>query len=150
MVVRHIQKLLELSIRDRILIDVKRFYAHGMLMETARGILPRILDVNTNIVRSFDFYSTHSEEKIRFRNLNHSHGSTANRACCSDRRDLLFQDLTLARKTGERSGGPLLRLRHQPLDFRIGFGAGSENGSETIAFDRKTQNRSSGRVFLHL
>src|SRR5438132_12318592 len=108
MVVRSVQKSLELSVCDRILIDVERFDVHGMLVKTARCDFPGISHVHADVVRSFDFYTAHFEEKVRFRNQDHARGSGATQTCSRDRHDLLFQDLTFVRKTDEPLRGPSL------------------------------------------
>src|SRR6267378_1481455 len=95
MIARGVQKLLELGVRDGILVDVERFDVHRMLVKTARRTFPGILHVYADIVGSFDLYTRHCEEKVRFRNLDHARGSGATRTRSGDRHDLLVQNFTL-------------------------------------------------------
>src|SRR5580692_2610058 len=64
MIVGRVQKLLEFSVCNRVLIDIKRSDVHGVLMKASRGILPRILDIDADIVESLNLDSRNLEKKI--------------------------------------------------------------------------------------
>ena len=66
-----IEKLLELRVGYRILIDPERFDVHGMVVETPRGILPGILHINPDIIEAFDLNPFNAELKISLWNFDH-------------------------------------------------------------------------------
>src|ERR1700678_2021755 len=70
-IVGRIQKLLELIVGHRILIDVKRLHLHGALVKTPRRIPPGILYVNPNIIEALNLDSGDLKKEIVLRVFNH-------------------------------------------------------------------------------
>ena len=67
MIVGGVEKLLELRVGDRILVDVERLDLQRVFVKAARRIFPRILHIDADIVESFDFDSRDLEEKVALR-----------------------------------------------------------------------------------
>src|SRR6266478_2442040 len=72
MIVRGVHKLLELRVGYRIFVDPKCFQLHPVLMIAARRIFPGILNVHSDIVRTFDLDAADLEKEIARRNLYHA------------------------------------------------------------------------------
>jgi len=75
MVMRGVEELLELRIRDGHAVDVIGVEMQAVQMRAAWGSFPWILDVNTGIVAAFDFYAADGEVEVAFGNSQHARGS---------------------------------------------------------------------------
>src|SRR5580692_12469963 len=50
-----VNELLEISVSNRVLVDVERSHMHGMLMKAAWRVFPRILHIHPSVIEPFNF-----------------------------------------------------------------------------------------------
>jgi len=74
-IVRGVEKLLELRIGDGRTVDVIGVEMQAMKMRAAGGIFPGILDVDAGIVATFNFDAADGKIEIAFGDFNHAGGS---------------------------------------------------------------------------
>src|SRR5581483_6719281 len=138
-VMRRVEKLLELRVRDRILVDIERRSLHDVLMIAARRVLPWILHVDARIVTAFDLGAAHAKIKSSARNADHAARRFGSGSGGFDGHDLLRQDCGLMRERNQRLGRDLCHALHQRLDLRTGFTGRCENGAIAIRFKIEAQ-----------
>ena len=67
MIVSRIEKRLELCVGHRIFVDPERLDVHRMIVKASRGILPRILHVDPDVIETFDLDSGYAKIESRLR-----------------------------------------------------------------------------------
>src|ERR1700685_4654938 len=150
MIVGGVNEFLEFGIRNRVLVDIERSHVHEVLVKATRRVLPRILDIDADIVVSLNLDSGNLEEKICLRDLHHARRRTARSLRRLDRNDLLRQDFPFVRVAGQRRGRQYFHFRHQVQRPLVRCGIGRQDGSISLCFDRKGKDTPSPRLTLRL
>ena len=121
-----------------------------MIMETARRILPGILDIDSDIVKALNLNSRNPKGKLPGGDLYHFCWRGGGRFGRSDLNDLLRQDLPLIGECRQRLRGQDLHPGHQILYRRVRIRVGGEERPISVGFDLEAQNEATRLIALRL
>src|ERR1700679_1159406 len=139
MVVRCVQKFLELSVRNRVLIHIEGPYLHLVFVKASGRILPRILHIDFNVIRPFNLDASNLEDERGARDFDHTFRRARCRLGWRYFNELLRNWFPYIIEARERLLSHLLHALHQILQVRVRLSIGCENGPEAMCFDRERQ-----------
>ena len=80
-VMGRVEKLLEILVRHRVLIEIKRTHRNALFVEASRRIFPRILNIDSGIIGAFNLHAFYPEDVISSSHCNHARGSSRRKFC---------------------------------------------------------------------